>query len=215
MALEFGDIIEEARELHPSFVETWVPDPMALRFLGRYQRTLAGKIARLNPDTLLSRETISLPLATFTDGHEMPTAHRYGRGRVVTSTGLEEPFHLIGSRARAYNRTFPAGWIEGDVLYLVGDEADWTPYASIEVPYVAVPTLPTDATTEFDLPDSAHSLLVAAMADFFASRVASIQEAPDVDEGRFAMNMGEAQLDFLKEITTQRMARENVVEERW
>lgn len=216
MATAVGAVLEEARELHPGFAPTWVPEPLAIRMLGRYQRALASKIAILNPDALKEIETVSLPLSPFSDGHSLPAAHRWARGRALSSTGsLKEPLHLISEESVPYSRLFPAAFIRAGTLFLVGQASDWTAYGSLEIPYVPIPDLLTEPADEFVLPDSAHPTLVAALADYMAGRVSGIKDAPKVDVGRYRADRDEAQRDFLKEVTTQRQARENLTEERW
>lgn len=216
MAITVGEIIQEARELHPAFAPTWVPDPLAIRMLGRYQRTLASKIAILNPDALKQVEAVSLPLANFANGHTLPAGHRWGRGRAFFATGnLKDVLHLIPEESLPYNRLFPAAFIRKGVLHLIGEASDWEAYSSLEIPYVPIPSLLTATGDSFILPDSAHPALVAALADYLAGRVSGIKEAPAVDVRRYRTDWDEAQREFLKEVATQRMAQENMTEERW
>ncbi len=215
MAITAATVLQEARELHPAFAEKWTPDPLAWRFLGRYQRTLVSKIAVLHPDLLEETDTISLPLTPFASGHTLPDAHLYRRGISYFSSGLKDVFHLIPWQNRPYNRLFPGGSILKGVLYLLGQATDWTAYASIDIKYVPIPALITAGTDTFVLPDYAHPTLVAATADYLAARVASVKDAPSVDVRRIHDDKEKAQSECLRMVATQRMSNENMAEERW
>lgn len=217
MPLLVSQVLEEARDAHPAFGERWTPDPLVFRFLGRYQRTLVSRVAFLNPDVLQATETVPLPLAAFDDGHPLPAAHYYRRGRAIyAATGLNaDPLHLVPWETRPYNRLFPAASIVAGVLYLIGAAGDWTQFSELEVYYVPIPAVGLTGASVLVLPDSAHPCVVGALTDFLAGRAAAIKDAPKVDVGRYRSDMQMAERELLREIATMRRANENLVEERW
>lgn len=74
------------------------------------------------------------------------------------------PFTLVGYQER-YRAPWSAGYLQGQLLYLLGQTAQWLTQESIDLRYVPIPPLfPTDGTAlaaYFLLPDTTYQAMVA------------------------------------------------------
>jgi hypothetical protein len=175
-SLVVQDLILSARDHHASFEARRHPDPVLMRALSRYQRTLVPQLLRLRPDAVVSLQTTVLPLADFDAGITVPD-FTYPRGVEATLpavAGLAERHRAVdlvswGDRHRYTN----AAYLRGQVLFLTGTASDWTEYTAIRfhyTPQVDALTATTGAGGTLILPNAAEPCLVTFLAAFMAKR---------------------------------------------
>jgi len=210
MAFLPSEIILLARDRHPAFTRERTPDGPALRSLQGMARRMHSVVRKWNPQLLTSDVTISLPLATFSDGHTFATQpDEILHGLCVYANGDKTEFDLISVRSRKQVRPRWAGWLEGGVLYLAGEESHWSGFTSIELKVIEPQADLTALSTPITLPDQCIEPLAAELAQFMARRVDGLATRDFVQDAREAK---EALLDHLA--TTQR-ANVTVTREVW
>lgn len=171
MALAVADLIEAARDLHPSFARERQPVKPIYRFLTGWHRRAVQLVSERNADLLLQVHSVSMPLADFDAGYSSFPAHLLiDHGGKVVQGEVEERFHLIDYSARLGSVPRFSGYFYNDTLFLTGEESWWTAVDSIEVPYVPMPTDITAGTDELLIPDDAYSWAVAAIGMHMARR---------------------------------------------
>ncbi len=173
-SLVAGDLIDEARDEHPTFDDRRHPGKALRRRLNRYQRELIPEITTRNRSILTDVLEQSLPLADFAAGVVVPD---YSYPAVVEIEGPPEAGELK-------NRTFDidivewaarhgyhmASYLRNNVLYLTGTARDWNGLTTLRFYYVPEVDDLTAPTSTLILPNSARSCLVANLAAFMASR---------------------------------------------
>lgn len=171
MALVVSDLIEAARDLHPSFAGERQPAKPIYRFLTGWHRRSVQLIAEENVDLVLEEHEVSLPLADFDAGYSgIPDHLLLDHGGEVALGGTRTArFHLVDYSGRHQAPRW-SGYFRNGTLYLVGEESWWSGASSISVPYVPMPTAITGKTDELLLPDDAYSWAVAAIASLMARR---------------------------------------------
>ncbi len=173
MPLLVGDVIDEARDRHPSFDRNKNPQKVVRRFLSGYTEELAGKINRIDSTALLVEVTQAMPLSVFDDGITLP-ANR-GVAAVVAvddaTTPRRLPIDLIPYASRG-DRNVPvnSAWTIGGKLYLNGTSQSWQRVTSVAVAYTPAPASYTADTDTIALPIGARRALTEAAAVFMARR---------------------------------------------
>ncbi len=206
MTLVVSDIINSARDEHPSFDERRHPDRVLVRMLSRYQRELVAKALHRNAAVLLQRTSVTLPLANFDAGITLP-ANKFVSGAdaiLATDTTVRTPIELLDWGRHSDPAPFPSGWIENGVLYLQGQARDWERYGSIVVFYIPEPAELTSPNSTFVLPDSAAPALVANTAAFMVRRGHNDPALPPVDAQFFYLRAAAIEESWLQEISRQR-----------
>ena len=172
MALTPAGIIQQARELDAAFVRRIHPDEVLRSYLSRYQRSLVSELVAIDPSVVASMEPITLPLATFADGHTMPSeVLTWISIDAVRADGQVDPVQLVAFNDRHTTHFFPAVYFQAGVLYLVGVADQWTAWDTVRAYYVETPAAVASKDTTLVLPDTAEDLLVACLGDFMARRV--------------------------------------------
>jgi hypothetical protein len=215
MAVTAGDIIEGARDQHPSFDERRHPGRMLLRVLSGYHRDLCIKAVHQNEAILASSQTTLLPLAVFATGIALP-AYQYLHGGTVVpvATGSDPaPLTIVPWANRFQAARFPAGYVLGATLFLLGAATDWTPYASIVLSYTPIAGELTASNSVLLLPDTAAATCEAALALVMANRGTADPGMPPINVGRFAQLADEAERTFLDDIFLRRGNQTNLVRE--
>lgn len=172
MALEVADLIEAAKDLHPSFARERQPVKPIYRFLTGWHRRAVQLVSDVNADLVLQTHAVSLPLTDFDAGYSGFPDHllidhggEVGLGGTATAR-----FNLIDYSARLGSVPRWSGYFYNDTLYLTGEESWWTRAESIEIPYVPMPADITVGADELLLPDDAYSWAVAAIGMHMARR---------------------------------------------
>lgn len=218
MATTVAEIIDAARDRHPGFSERVIGDKVAMRFLSQYQRRLVNKILRWNADYIATQQNVSYStdyLWTST-GYSLPENVQVIGGTVNFTNTTDDHGEL--SLVKHSDRLNPMGrypaYIKNGSLFLCGYSQDWTDVASIDLEYVATPSLFTTTSDNIALPDNSSDLLVARLALFMAQIVKRKKIArTDIDE--FYVETKEAEDEFYLTVAGQRQAGAHYVREEW
>lgn len=207
MPITAGEIIREARELHPAFDPTRNPSGMLRRALTREHADLWGETMKLEPDAIRDETAPEiLPLGNFAAGFTLPDPFvRILGGRVFA--GLDEwPLVFVPQHQRFSPSRFPAAFEQNGIVYLVGSAADWTPYESFSVEFVpeSPTTFATDATL-IQLPDHARTPLVWLLGQFMANRTEDGANARPVDTGYFAGRAAQERARYIDRISNRKV----------
>lgn len=209
MSFTVADVIMAARDLNPAFVPTRHPDAVCRRFLTRYAKTLAGKIADVSKSALPATVTTSnMSAFVFASGATVPDAlvvldaHLHRAGYPADNLTKVE-LVPVGDRY-ARKQRLPYGWVEGTKLYLAGQASDYAPFDTLQIRTLAMPTVGGVATDTLPFPDDALNVCAAQLGGFLALRHA---QGPDTEkwDARPAVGAGEvAEQAFLERLTLQR-----------
>lgn len=167
-----SEVIDAARDLHPSFHAQRHPPKVLARSLSAWQRTVLAQIQRAHSPEVRLTEVISLPLTDFGAGHDMPANTGVYPGAVYwnetdwprSEFSLEAEAHLTDPQA------WPSGFMRGDTLHLHAREEDWTRFDRIEVPYAPAPADIDLGTDTSSLPDEAAEAARYHLAEFMSGR---------------------------------------------
>lgn len=151
-------------------------------------------------------------VATLDRGVPLPSAIAVSGGTVRYNNGEDAPLTIATYGRRFDPPCLPAIWQGGGTVYLCGTQADWFNVASLELRYS--PLAPDFATRDdlFLLPDPARPFAVAALAEFFASRVAGM-EGITINVGYFADKLMKAEAKYLASLRLSKRARMTIVRE--
>lgn len=209
------EVILAARDARAEFTRQQTGDSAAVRFLERWQRRIAGEIARWRPEAVSSPVEVALPLADFDAGFTIPDHYRVHGGAVFyTNTDTRpEPLELLEFHERMERRDGPAAYIQGrNTLKLIGVAADWQSVSQILLELFPVPTAIAALTEDLSLPGDVEPAASSALASFMAQRQPSMSRAEKLELAGVALTDEEAYLDM---ITQRRIARRSVQKEVW
>lgn len=216
MAFTAAEVLDGARDFHPSFDPKTQPESVLLRAVEREARVLAARIAMMRPEAMTwTVTTTALPLANFYAGIALPahlllpqvTALRVGG----TSPQDDAPIPVVNTHQRArYGQPWPSAFVISGVLYLAATAADWRPYASITTRTLAIPSVPTTATTLPFENDALH-VLTMKLAAFMATRRVGMSDAPPA--GLWQTEAMEAERTYLATLARQNAATDIVIQD--
>lgn len=175
MTLVAGNVIDAARDRHPSFYKEKHPNKMLLRFLSAYAKGLHGKIAAIDEDQLRVDVTATLPLASFDAGIALPANVRSITGAVVSypepTTFAPVPIDIIQSDERnARNTPAGAAWQVNGKLYLAGNADRWSAFNQIAISLILLPDTLQTLADVLAVPDAAELACIENCALFLARR---------------------------------------------
>jgi hypothetical protein len=202
MPVTAGEIITDARDLHPAFDGTRNPDGVLRRALRRAHADLWGRVMVIEPDVIRDETAIqALPLGNFAAGFIMPDPFvRILGGRVFANLD-ELPLSLVPQHQRFAPSRFPAAIEQFGTVYLVGSEADWTDYTGFSVEFVPqAPTAFASNAALIQLPDDAQTALVHALGAFMANRTEDAPNAAPIDRRQFRQDADAERDRFLERI---------------
>ena len=202
MAILAGDVIDEARDLHPAFDKNRNPVKIVRRALSRYVSDLIAKINEIDETAITLEQSTPMPLAVFANGITLPANRGVQEVGAVDLQGNVISVDLIPAGQRDQPHKMATAWIINGVLYLNGLAANWNSVASISVRYAPVAgQVLTDADL-LSLPDSARSAVVGALAAFMAKRGQTDKDGdlPPIDVQQFLTDAAKAESEFLTEI---------------
>lgn len=219
-SLVAGDLIEAARDEHPSFTEQRHPDPVLVRGLSRYQRRLVARLVQVNRTVLTQVQETALPLADFDTGITL-VDYKY-----PAAVEVELPPETGGGPVRKYQvelvpwqgrlRHHLGAYIRDHVLYLTGTAQDWVGFTKVRffyIPEVEALTATTGAGGALVLPNAAEPCLVAYLASVMAQRGIVDGTLERADARVFRQNWREAEDEFLAEMGTHVQAQYSVIRE--
>lgn len=181
------EVIDGARAQDPSFSEDRHPPSVCLPFLTWWWRRIAGRIIRIAPDAISDEIVVPLPLADFEAGEALTTELlRVRGGDALLASGETVEVRVVPFGHRHQARYWPACYIRGQTLHLLGRENDWNRFQSVTIHGTAVPPSITDSTDQINLPDLALEAASTALAARLAKR------APDELAGSLQLLQDEA-----------------------
>lgn len=216
-SLVVGTVITAARDAHPAFDPSRIPDRVAIRLLSTIERDLAAEIAQVNPDYLLSTATIAGPITAGEDSPQTIPAFHHIRGgtvRFADSSLDNRGLELVTWERRYRQPSNYAAYLRGGVLFFTGEDGDWEGVDSVDVYYTPIPpALPETATAltaSMTLGDQARGVCQWMLAQHMAVRAAAHPNTPDParpDVGYFANMAAQARTDFRLAVAQQRRNR--------
>lgn len=181
-----AELLDEARDFHPTFTRQNHPDPVVMRALSRYVRRLAAKITELDETALAEQATVdeSTLLAAVTGRTGIALAAHLIVLRPIHAVreddGVRIPVDLVDLATRNQMRTgYPSVSLAGGKLYPLnlmdplGDsygEHGWEDYTGLEMLLVPLPDAFTGPTDTVTLPDTCRDAIVHNLALFMAGR---------------------------------------------
>lgn len=173
-----AEIIDEARDFHPSFDDRALPDRACMRQVSRAERRIVEKVTSLN-EQALAEEVVFRNLETaLMRGLELPD-HTLLLDVAYESAGVTRPVSLVAYSDRFTEglRRFPSGYLVGSKFYptnrtLTGEtNTGWETADLIRAVMVKLPPRYTSLKQTIHLPEVAHDALVANLAHWMALRV--------------------------------------------
>ena len=194
-----SSIIDQARDIHPSFTENLHPNNVVRRFLSRWQREIVGRLLIADRHAVRLVETVAFPLPTFEAGHALASEPQYLHGGDVKYGNPDDTRELnIVGWERRYDRVpWPAAAVFADTVYFLGIVRDWANVTSVDLFYAPVPSALPDISTASVLPDQAESAAVAAAAQFMGSRIPAPKGLEAVPLAKLVGDMERAEDKFL------------------
>jgi hypothetical protein len=206
-----NDLIVQARELRPEFVDRLHPGPTCERFLVRYARELVGKLRPIAVETVAVVHEIAMPLADHAAGYDLPAFQEVLRYGFAYFGEGRRRLTMAHPKDREASQYWPSFYVVGTTLFLCHDEANWTGATKLVIRLVpAEPVAESTNGPDLLLPVEATSTLVAALAAFMAGRSTTMkaQERREMaDEARLA------EASFLRQVSTRLQPATNIVEE--
>lgn len=170
MPLLAGDVINDARDLHPTFDDNTHPDAVMVRALNRGQQEIYNDALTRYPSFQATIQEVELPLDDFDAGValEVPI---FVADVTRTSQNEESPLDIIPYDHRFDgNQPYFRCWIMSGTLYLAGPASLWSDVTKLTIRYSAECPDLVDLESTLVLPDSARSALVAYCAQVMAAR---------------------------------------------
>lgn len=176
--IKVAEIIDQARDFHPSFDDRACPDKACMRQVSRAERRIVEKVTALN-EMALAEEVVFRNLETaLMRGLELPD-HTLLLDLVYEQGGVTRPVTLVtyADRVTEGLRRFPSAYLLGGKMYptnrtLYGEtNTGWEEADLIRAVLVKLPPQFTTLRETIHLPEVAHDALVANLAHWMALRV--------------------------------------------
>lgn len=155
-SLTAGQIIQEARDAHPTFGPRQHPNGTLLRLLSSYQRAIFAKIAQTNPALCASNLFITLPLASFADGVKLPSfTYVLPNPTLITTNGnIRVPIDLVNATFQSDpEQSHQFAYLQGGSLFLGRQAENYDPYQQLQVQMVLTPPSLKALADPLTLPD--------------------------------------------------------------
>ena len=205
MALLAADVLNHARDLHPSLSPVNAPDILGWRALSRFLSDLFEEIAHRVPGFLGAQLSTSLPLASFTAGIDLTAAipggwKRLMDGFFVYSASTTSPPTMVSGNfvpfeQRDMNGPLPAYTLRSNVIYLLGQDTDYTNFSSFLLTYTPLSVDVVNGTSAIPLPNDSREALAAMLAAFYLKRL--------VDDPQYRVSKRTAEL-YMSDAETER-----------
>ena len=149
MPLTAGEVIEEARDRHPTFDKNRHPQKVVRRALSTYVGKLLGKINEIDEQAITVEQEFTMPVsqALFALGITLPANRGVEDIVAVDQQTRRLPIELIRAGNRSdRNSRIASAWIVNGVLYMNGVLTSWNGVTKLAVRYAPVAgLLATDA----------------------------------------------------------------------
>jgi hypothetical protein len=169
-----GQIIQEARDVHPSFNPRMHPNGTLLRLLSSYQRAIFAKIAQSNPALCASNLFITLPLADFSAGIKLPSFTYMLPHPTLLTTGnnVREPIDLVNATFQAdFEQPRKFAYLQGGNLFLGRRAENYNAYDQLRLQMVLTPRDLVSLSEPLMLPDYGMDTYVGHLVGKMAMRV--------------------------------------------
>lgn len=211
-----GEVIEEARDHHPTFDVQTHPNKILLRYLGTWQKHALGQGIIRYPDLFDDGPTtIAIADFDFEAGYPLNQPFNILDAEAIGVNDQKYPFILIDPSARHDPRPMFCGWIRSGTLYLDGRAQDWTGITDIVLRWASTPVDLGALDDELVLPDSARYAAVTALAAFMAGRDLSRGDLPAPSKREMREQAAEALNGWLESLWLQRSATDSTIREVW
>lgn len=212
-----AEVIDEARDYHPSFDELQTPNKVARRFVDRYDEELWQKVKKEEPDWFLTTETIAMPIDPWDDGYVLPDWTEHRGGTVVFEGGRkrEAELNIVPFRNRFHPGARYPAYIVGDTLHFIGSEQDWNNVDRVLFHYIAARTPLDSPTAQSDLPDQVKPAVVERLVLFMAQRGAGGDGAQPVPVDLSMQDWRETERLALETVATSHRADTTYIRDVW
>jgi hypothetical protein len=201
MTLTAGPILETARDRHVTFNRRHHPDPVLLRELTSYVRTLSGLVSRIDETLLAEEETVALPLFDFEAGMSIP-ANRTIVGVVLKDAQGGKLDVDVIPWANRFDRNRPrlAAWEVAGSVYLSGQASTYVNYTEVGLLVIPIAAPFAALTDTIPLPDTVEECLTTHLAMYMAKRGTTEEGVDKPDPRSFTNDAAEAEVRFLAEV---------------
>lgn len=220
-SLVASDLILEARDAHPSFVERRHPDPLLVRALSRYQRRLVARIIRFNATLMVQSQDSNVPAliadqTVFNAGITLPD-YKYPAQveitRPATAGRTHRPVPLDLISWERLSQAFRCVAIRDHKMYLAGKPADWSEFETLTFYYMPEVDDLANAKATLVVPNSARAVLVAYLCWFMTGRGQKDPEVEAPDKMLFKTEWDQASKEFEDEMTLSQQAESSIIKE--
>jgi hypothetical protein len=173
-SLTAGQIIQEARDVHPSFGPRQHPNGTLLRLLSSYQRAIFAKIAQTNPALCASNLFITLPLADFAAGIKLPsfTYMLPNPTLITTDNNIREPIDLLNATFQSdFEAPRKFAYLQGGNLFLGRRAENYNSYNRLRLQMVLTPRDLVALNEPLMLPDYGMDTYVGHVVGKMAMRM--------------------------------------------
>lgn len=182
--LTIAEIIDEARDFHPSFDEKRQPSKAAMRQITRAERRIAERVTNINETALAEEVTFRNLEVALMRGLDLPE-HIIILETTYEMGGVMRPVPLVVYTDWMTEglRRFPSAYLLGNRMYpvnrtLVGEtNTGWEDVDLIKVVLVKLPPFHKSVDETIALPDVAHDALVSNLAHWMALRTPGLDSS--------------------------------------
>lgn len=177
------ELVEDARELDPSFTTDRHPFRVVVGFLSRLHRRLVGEWVKHEPRAHVEVLIVNFPLDDFASGFDLVSNFGESLEAPLDVTRFDEPLAIYYSgeelpddlgiisyadrhRFQRHRRAF----YRNETLYFTGTEDMWTGVEKVELTYTPTPGNITDLDADLVLPTTSDDVVVAWIAAHMAGR---------------------------------------------
>ena len=172
-SLTAGEVINQARDHHPSFGPRGHPEGALLRLLSNYQRAILAKIAQVNPSLCASNLFVTLPLANFAAGVKLP-AFTYMLPHptlITTNNNIREPIDLVSATLQSdFEQPRKFAYLQGGFLFLGRRAENYDAYNQLRLQMVLTPPDLVNLSEPLSLPDYGVDAYVGHLVEKMALR---------------------------------------------
>jgi hypothetical protein len=213
--VDAGTLIDEARDLHPSFTVRHHPDKVLLRQLERREKDMLRRALEINESYRSTTLPTALPLAVFASGIALPANTTVVGADYIDAHGDRFEIQLRPWALRGDPAPLRCAYVNAGVVYLRGLAADWTGLTSILIYHTPAPAALTTKASVLTIGDEAKSHLVADLAFMMAARGHSDPQLSRPDIGPFASERADTWDRFEHAIAHQLDGQEFFIRETW
>lgn len=205
-----GQVINHARDLHPSLSTTNAPQQLAYRALSRFQRDLVEEITPRVPAYLAVEAVAAFPVSPFDAGISLDTLIPNGwkdlldgffvRAGTSPNPGGRVRGTFVPWEQRDMGQRLPAYTFQHNVLFFLGGPSYYANFATFNLGYTPLPADIVNDASPFILPPDCREALAAMLAAFYIKRLVGTPTF-DVDAAGAGIFLQDAQDERAKFLT--------------